>query len=460
MRATARRFVVCLLSMLVLWACDDEGGTTPADAGHDTVLPDGPVSDGVQPEGALPDTAADSVGGTQVVVTVYDDGVGQAGVEVAFHDPTGTLLHQAQTDGSGVASAEMPQGGMVTVGRLGAQGIQQLTTVAQVKPGEAVFVGSPQPLNAVVGKLRLKSSQPVQNATGYLVDLGCKEQKVTSLDTPVELDVPAACLLGGSLNVFVSSLDQQDLPYSYATAVNVALASGQTVDVDVTNWSVDWASLVFSIKDHPAGAAALQVNAATVAGGLAYYSVAYPTIGTAYPGSSATMLHAYANGFGDSLEYLVGFGYGDAVNPTGESALFRRDKTRPTAITVMAAAEVLPPPASVTVSSNQVSWTAPTGLGEVDGVLMEVRWLGTTPTRWTVLCAPANNSFTLPQLPAPLSGWVPGPASGAAETVVTYVEADTIAGYDKLRLDYGPGVLAAPFPATDMTFRLSSTKAQ
>lgn len=459
MHATARCLFVCVLSMLVLAACDDEGGTTPADAGQDTTLPDGAVSDGLQPEGALPDTGADSIGATQVVVTVYDDGEGQAGVEVAFHDSAGTLLHQAQTDPKGVASAEMPQGGMVTVGRVGNQGIQQLTTVAQVKPGEAVFVGSPQPLNAVVGKLRLKTSQPVTGATGYLVDMGCKEQKVTSLDTPEELDVPAACMLGGSLNVMVSSLDQQDLPYSYATAANVALASGQTVDVDVTNWSVDWASLVFSIKDHPTGATAIQVNAATVAKGLAYYSVAYPTIATAYPGSTATMLHAFANGFGDSLEYLVGFGYGDAQNPTSESALFRRDKTRPTAITVMAAAEVLPPPASVTVSGDQVSWTAPAGLGEVDGVLVDVRWLGTTPTRWTVLCQPGTD-FTLPQLPTPLSGWVPGPASGAAETVVTYVEADYIAGYDKLRLDYGPGVLAAPFPATDMTFRFSSTKAQ
>lgn len=403
--------------------------------------------------------------GSGVQITVYDDGEPQQGVDVVFHDQDGIEISRTQTDADGVAWADAPDGCMVTVARTDSQGIIQLVTILQAKQKDALVVGHPKSRKKVAGKLSISSSKPVANATDYLIDYGCGFKQVDSLDTPWLLEIPGACTLSGpTVSLLVTSRDAQGLPYSYAVAEEITLDPDQAQSVDLISWSDDWATLDLTVKDHLSGTFEVQSVVATVKKDLAYFSVAMPTSATFSASSEALMTMGYPRAFGDSLEYTVAYFTDLAEGPAGESVLFRRDKARPEQLTLQATSELLPLPTEVSVSANsgtaQLSWNAPAELGNVDAILVSIGWTSPKQTVWTLL-GPASDTGTLalPVLPDTLVDLAPPLLNTATTKVVKFVDADYINGYDQLRTSYGPEVLSSPFPAEEMTFRVSSRNA-
>ena len=125
-------------------ACGGGTGATPDSQGGDDV-------DAAALPVDAPRLAPDAQASTAVTVSVADNsGVPQSGLSVAFLGPTGNTISVAVTDTNGFASANMPDGGSVTVGaaHVIATGTDTNPTVftwLDVKGGDNLVIGAPVP---------------------------------------------------------------------------------------------------------------------------------------------------------------------------------------------------------------------------------------------------------------------------------------------------------------------------
>jgi hypothetical protein len=89
-------------------------------------------------------------GATDVQITVRDGQTPQANVSVIFQNPDDTVADQVTTDATGLAVAEMPNGGSVTVVRtypvpqVGDPRAAEAYTYVGVKPGDRLTLGNPK----------------------------------------------------------------------------------------------------------------------------------------------------------------------------------------------------------------------------------------------------------------------------------------------------------------------------
>jgi hypothetical protein len=152
------------------------------------------AADGFATDSSATDSSADAFSGSPgpVTMTVQRDGAPDVGVPVVFQTAAGTVIATVMTDSSGVATAQIPQGGTVTVIQttsnvlstyIGVTPPEQLTLVdySAVQPTQTVDVTAP--------------TDP--GANGYLFNYSCGGPFPYSGPT----NLPLAC--GAAEDVFV-----------------------------------------------------------------------------------------------------------------------------------------------------------------------------------------------------------------------------------------------------------------
>jgi hypothetical protein len=220
-----RRFVL----VAVISACGGSGGTSHPDA-HPAIDSSSAVDSPPAIDGPVPTTAD---------VTAYDDGTPVAGADVVFSDPSGAVASHVVTDATGVASATVAPGSMITV--IVKQGTSHtLYTFFAVQPGDHLVAGSPIATSNVVGSAHVILPGAVTGATDYWADLGC-DFGSGSVPFTADIDVYSSC--GSTFGVLATARDSQGtiLAWSSLTGLPITPSTNALLPAwrtDVTPFSV------------------------------------------------------------------------------------------------------------------------------------------------------------------------------------------------------------------------------
>jgi hypothetical protein len=189
---------------------------------------------------------------TDVQMTVRDGNVPVAGARVVFQDASEAVIADVVTDGAGLALAEMPDGGTVTVFRTYPPAVPiedtrptTLFTYVGVKPGDRLELGEAvnetapaQAINVMVpmtaqGNINVKTQCGEGNGTAPLIPLtvrGCGGNLTVYVtdgdDSSFAMQAPFSENVDVSSGAFLGSLG------STISALNLAVGSGITLNVE------------------------------------------------------------------------------------------------------------------------------------------------------------------------------------------------------------------------------------
>ncbi|MBT8491423.1 MAG: hypothetical protein KJO07_00065, partial [Deltaproteobacteria bacterium] len=245
----SQHLLVLFSCLLLVGACgDDDGGGGGADAGDEV---DADTSDGGQQVTAC---------GLQLTFPEADR---RAGARVVFSLPDGTIFGEAVTDVDGTASRDDCQPGTLITfdlattagGGPGGGTFIDAYTIAGVSPGDTVLFPEPQaePFEANLS-VNVPAADGISSNFSFLSN-GCSSAFVSFPLTERQLGVSEACLGSDQTVDVVAILQQGNDLVGYSGVTGVAVAEGQTTDVDLpafTNASAD-ADLVVTTSNPPAG---------------------------------------------------------------------------------------------------------------------------------------------------------------------------------------------------------------
>lgn len=148
-----------------------------------------------------------------------------SGRRVYFINPSGSLASVTTTDGAGLASARMPEGGTIVV-------LDDFTISVYVgaRGGEEILVGTPPPQRGNLNVLTLKTKlEPYEDVTQYLLHSSCAATDGGVLfSTPIPNVQSVTSAVGDTLREFAfrgcDPDDMQDLLYTAVDDFGIPLA--------------------------------------------------------------------------------------------------------------------------------------------------------------------------------------------------------------------------------------------
>ena len=362
-----KRWSACALTAL-LAACGDDGPR---------VLPDAPWS------GDAVDAPDDVPAGGSVTVTVWDQGERDPAAVILLHTADGTIAQRVMTDANGVATGEVPTGGMITVAQRGV-----FTTIVQAAGGDSIVVGGE------VAPVRASATLTVPAApsgtTNHVVVAPCASGG--SPTTTITLTVFAPCTQPTPV-LAIARGGQVDQAFLVGSAT---IVEDGTTDLAGT-WESP-AQFAWSVTNLPAPVTQVAASIGSRIGTRTPYS---PVSALPAPGggaTSATVPVAPAYGDGTQLRYFL-------IGATGSQGVTRAFATTsaPTSDT-FDAAHLLPWVESVSSNAAGMTWTQSSG-DAYDGAIatFEFQYKTATFLTWRVIAPASARQVALPVLPPDLA---------------------------------------------------------
>lgn len=439
-----RLLLVLAPSILLPLACEDtpsssSGGVFNPEAGpgFDGGAPATPEA-GPLPDGALPDTFVPPLG---VTVTVLDGVTPKKDVRVIFHDATGAVTAQLQTDAAGkVTSATAPS--MVTVLSVGPDSSPEPITFLGVADGDNLRVVTPPDRFAAAGSYDVSFTPGglIANANSLVVSAGsgCSGYG-NDPNAKVTVSLYSGCLAANNSVLTTATNGGTVLGFGFAKAVlapvgtatvavgPLAFAAPGATTITATNVPADQA--ISTYADLGAIASEQPAWLSWSTGTLGAGGVVYPTP-TGYADAYQTVVHmqTYSNGAGK------------------DSALVRREATAaPAAATLpnFDLSTALPfitdvTAARPTVERPDITLTSatPAALAAADAGVVRLTWfVGALESSgsWTFVVPPSTTAFKVPALPADASAFVPSTDSFGVDGAV-FFDSSQLPGYQAAKL--------------------------
>jgi hypothetical protein len=363
-------------------------------------------------------------------------GVAVAGVSVVFHGSDGRVIAYELTDETGVASAVVSTGSMITVAYVD-NGENTLRTVAGVEPGDTIHftVGYVPVSQAPVGTVTATVPSPAPEGTAaYRFDPRCGgAQSVPASTGSFSRAINESCLDDdGTIDVVIAAGTTSGSTY-YAVDEDLLVVAGETTDATFGGWVA--ASVVdVQITDLPAGQ---QLNWSM---SYAHDSWDRDFLGLSFDpfidGYDASSTWHLPGDFLDTVRHRIDLRVDDTRRTTAD----QRFAGVPTSPATFAAADLfLPRMASFTVSATdtvrpEIRWTAESPITNdvADAAEASVYWTGGS---WTILHpVDASQPIVLPVLPDDLASYRPPTDLSVHAGSVNLTEADFLDGYDGLRV--------------------------
>ncbi len=405
------------LVLIALTACKEAGGLDSGPAIDATAVVDGGLDAGVD-EGrdAAADAGLDSgsdAGASDVEpsdvrtgpVTVRFELYGYPTFgEAIFHAADGRVLHQIKTAADGIAVADVPEGGMVTMvtDRL-PDGSAELVTVVGVTPGESYLWnkgGFFEPLT-----VQITAGGEFPGAASYDYDFGCTAFTSTEAVALLTIDQSHCAASSPMTDVLVSARDPAGVLLAHQHAVVPPLMDGSVVRLD-GDWATEQRTIEIRSERPDPNQLWMTVSAwlkASSPGGFAgLYSDPIDLWAPEVP------LLWTVPAFGDSLFYFAQVdGLDGAVYQSARSldtiADFEVPLDFPAAVQTQLVARTGQP------ARPDIEWNAPGGGADV----ITLRLFTAAPPRlgWRIFVSADRAALQLPELPEDLAAVRPSSAS-------------------------------------------------
>jgi hypothetical protein len=445
------RRVVFLLGPIVavalLFACEDSGSSSSGD------LPDATSGETGSPDGSFPpvdgSTAPDSAPpGPTVTVQVLSGGVAEANITVLFHDTTGTVLETKVTGADGKAASTPGMNPAQASALLGGGNVHHILTWTAVESGDVLFandVGT----GAEVGKYiaTLPGSLDDAGETSATADVGSCTGTAIGGTVLVSLTAdcvsPTTSILARAIAPIAGPTGATSVVgYAYGKGKSAGPTDGGSANVTLGAWMFP-STTTITPANVPVGAAFASLQ--EVSDNLALSN----TTGGNISAASGKASFLVAPGFATAYQASV-LAAPDGAD--GSTLVVAKRVAAPALDTVIDFATPLPlvNTAALVMSDAkrpQVFWSTVDNkpLTVTDGGIISVQWTntGTDDAHWTFIVPPSVKSVAAPKIPATFDAWLPqapvdgGGGSSFTPTLVTFVEADTLASYAELRGEIG-----------------------
>ena len=394
---------------------------TPADAPASDAAPDGPL-----------------VG--EATLEVKLGGVATGGLKVLFHDAQGAVVTEATTDGSGIATATVNVGAMVTV----AVSATELITITGVKPADHILLKNPPPFqDTTVSTVSFGSSQEAAGHSFYRADLGddlyvTAPKMTTGTRT---LDVLQANLdATGKLHMVAAVYDATNKIISYASVANVTPVLGGTTIVNFPSlYRQDVTTMNVTLSGAPADASLFVVDSANEQAGMLFAPSAFAGIdSSSVAAGNAAVIVPYLGSFGDFVHTTAVVRF---MAPGTETFTYARRVPRPAGAFVIDAATTPRLGAAALDVATPVrpvaTWTITGGTaagGDANIARLAWRDAGGGAFTWHAYVAPDATSFAFPAVSAALAPQAPAQTSIFTTIGVTHHNLEPMAGYDAFRV--------------------------
>lgn len=441
-----------LLCACLLASCGSVRAT--ADAGPDD--PDGGGGDPVDGGGGEPDG---SVAPGVVTVTVYQNGDLAAGVDVVFMDANGDLVAQEQTDGNGIATAEVEAGADVHI--LMQPGVRdyEAVTILDIAPGDDLVVGTQEGFSdVIVGSVNvtLPPGALPAGVNDILVEVGCTSNFVAAGTTSTTIQLYESCVREGNIvSVVATGRDSSFEAVVYAAAADVALTgSPLTANVTLPAWRMDFVDRNIIVNNAPLDLLGFELDAEIRAHGHRFDVFGPTNDAPPPPGGSGSYDLWFAPGIADTESFTI-FGLRGNDIQRGASVYLRGAPMLPATTTLDLGEAFMPLVHSSQWLDGDVIWdTEGDVASQSDAVAFQVSWSEITggqdfSFRWTLLGPPdLAPPFALPQLPAGFTDWAPDATSNLNMPQVIFLDIVGYDGYDEYRRGLGASIFGGGFPPT------------
>jgi hypothetical protein len=369
-------------------------------------------------------------------VQVQLAGMATGGIKVNFQEADGSLISEADTDTSGMATGTVHANAMVTI----AVGPRALVTITGVNPGETVLFKTPPPYDgSLAGTVTFSSLSEATNKSYYRVDLGDDQYSTyTAMTTGTRsINLKRGNLDGnGRFNMYVGTYDVNNRLISYSFVNNVTPSGTGTTAVTVpNNWRTDLNEFVLSVNGAPTGATQLR---GTTWAETASFQYAPNDFGTPVTPLSATISagnaqvnQRYPGSYGDFIQTYADVTFGT----TKESAAFWRRVARPAGVFTIASnnfpARMGAPTLDKTVPTRPVaSWTVTGSTVNGDATIVDLGWKDASNVAYTWLfyAPPDSTSVGVPAVSSSLTAQAPS-QSTYTNLQVTQANLDPVGGY-------------------------------
>jgi hypothetical protein len=377
------RSAVSLLAVLV--ACGDDGARE---------LPDAPATDG----------DIDAPPGGSVTVTAWTgNATRDPDAIVLFQSASGALMSRTTANASGMATGEVPAGGMVTV-------VQDntITTIAQVGGGDSIAVGNNVMGTPGTATIALPAAPGGTTNHQVLAPCGSGTAAGTTLSFALFTQCPQPVTV---VAVARAGATQQAFLVESAT-----IAAGST-----TTLTGPWVSPVqFSatIENLPSSVTRALAAAGSRIGTTTTYRL--PTDLPAPSGGTTTGTIAVPAAFGDGtdLQYFLGQGF-EAYQQGYESVAGARTTH------TFDGSHLLPWIGTITETNNGVAWTQSSG-DSYDGAIatFSFNYKSATLLTWRVILPESARQFTRPTLPSDIE------LPAEAQEIETHIELVESSAFD------------------------------
>lgn len=424
--------------------------------GDDADVPDAVVQ---EPDAFVPD--ADPRG--PVTIGVEANGQGVPGIDIVFNDVDGSVISSLQTGTDGTATENVLAGSSATI--LISPDTDQYATITYlaVEPGDNltfVFEGG-NPTD--VGDLQVTLPGIAAGATSYEISLGCGVVLTTATPAvPVTGTINSDCLgSDNNIDVWVVALDAGNNPVAYEHAKDVAVVAAGTTNVTLDAWQDVTDQLDVTLTNVPAGITGAGLEPHWRVDGLDFGG--FGGGGAASGGTIHALSSLPQGGFVDRLQYGLFMQLGNAFH-----GLLVAHANVPTTPAHNLATLLLPTMTAASAadasSHLEVSYTADGSFDSADGAIVLASWTdgaaGIESHAAYILVPPdAGTTFTLPDLPDPLSAFRTSADATFDVPSLIWLEADFTDGYRGWRrgpaFDLVGGNTFDMLPATGGVIRLS-----
>jgi hypothetical protein len=377
---------------------------------------------------------------TASIVVTTSDGPA-VGADVVFHDAAGIPTAHVTTDAAGRATAEVAPGGMITILLLDGER-RYRATFAGVEANDELAFASPRQLPSEPIGNALVAIPTFPGAAVYRLEFGCGIIVTNDVSVPIAADIHTRCVSpDGTFHLLATALNasQGSLAYSYRRNILWEVP----MVVVMPSFSEDLASYTFVGTNAPDGAVAAVMQVAFETNQLSFSSWgATPPLES---GGNAGATFAYAPGFADVVESLIGVQFGTKIDVTGLSYVVQRSESPSASLSLDLSADLLPRVSQPSYDTTEprrpaLSWTAPLDLGKSDGAVARFAWSesGGFAEDWTCLLPPATTApFKLPALPEALSSWAPSASVTYRPGTIQFFDPDWVTSYRELRRNIG-----------------------
>ena len=365
--------IAVLAGSATLVACGDDGAR---------MLPDAPPSGS---DGAV-DAPVDVPAGGSVTVTVWNQGVRDPDAVVLFQTANGTISSRVAVDANGVATGEVPTGGMVTAVQDG-----ELTTIVQVAGGDSISVGGE--VAPMSGSSTVTVPAAPGGTTNHVVVSPCGAGSNAS--TTITLQLYTTCPQPAPV-IAIANAGNTNHAYLVDTAATI-VASGTTA---LTGTWVTPPSFAWSVTNLPAMVTNVSASVGSRVGTTSLFTPATTLPAPSAGATSATRPAPPALGTGTLLRYFLS---DTLATQMVSRAIASTSATAPTSDT-LDATNLLPWIQSIQESFSGVVWTQSSG-DPYDGAIVTVEFQYKTATfvTWKVVAPATARQVTLPTLPPDLN---------------------------------------------------------